>query len=125
MIAALGARHRIHHGTGCGILLAETTRVNAAALRARDVEGPALGKYADAGRLLLGLPGLGQDEAVDALVAWLASLTNALGLPRLADVGVREADIAVLVAESRGSSMRTNPVILDDSEIAAILAASR
>jgi alcohol dehydrogenase len=30
-----------------------------------------------------------------------------------------------LVAESRGSSMRTNPVVLTDGEIAAILAESR
>ena len=39
-----------------------------------------------------------------------------------AKLGVRAADIPVLVAESRGSSMRTNPIVLDDAEIAAILA---
>jgi alcohol dehydrogenase len=31
------------------------------------------------------------------------------------------ADIPRIVANSRGSSMKTNPVLLEDSEIAAIL----
>jgi alcohol dehydrogenase len=125
MVAALGARHPVHHGTGCGILLAHTIRVNVAALRARDPEGPALRKYAEIGCLLAGNPGLGRDDAADALVAWLAALVAPLGLPRLGDIGVGKADMPSLVAESRGSSMRTNPITLDDSEIAAILVASR
>jgi alcohol dehydrogenase class IV len=123
--AALGARHDVNHGIGCGILLAETTRMNVAALRARDPEGPALGRYAEIGRLFVGNPGLGREEAADALVAWLASLAGGLGLPHLRDVGMGEADIPALVADSRGSSMRTNPIALADAEIATILAACR
>jgi alcohol dehydrogenase len=124
MIAALGVRHGIHHGTGCGMLLAAATRVNVAALRARDPQGVALRRYAEVGRLVRGDPGLDPVAATDALVDWLADLTTRLGLPRLGDAGVRDSDIGVLVAESRGSSMRTNPIVLDDGEIAAILAAS-
>lgn len=124
MIAALGVRYGIHHGTGCGILLAAATRVNVTALRARDPDGAALDRYADAGRLLAGERGLGDAEAADTLVAWLASLVRDLGLPRLGDVGVRPADFPALVADSRGSSMRTNPIVLDDAEIGAILAGS-
>ena len=124
IVAALGAQHTVHHGTGCGILLAETTRVNVAALRARDAEAPALTKYAEIGRLLAGHPSLSRDEAADALVDWLARLVTALELPRLADIGVRESDVPALVAESRGSSMRTNPVTLEDDEIATILRGS-
>jgi alcohol dehydrogenase class IV len=123
IVAALGARHGVPHGTGCGILLAETTRVNVAALRARDPAGRALLRYAAIGRLLVGDPGLGRDEAADALVAWLAALATTLALPRLGDVGVGIADIPALVAESRGSSMRSNPIVLGDAEIETILAA--
>ena len=122
IVAALGARYPVHHGTGCGILLAETTRVNIAALRARDPGGPALARYAVVGRLLVGDPGLAADEAADSLVAWLVGLATELGLPRLRDVGVRETDSVALVAESRGSSMRSNPVVLADEEIDGILA---
>lgn len=121
MIAALGVRHGVRHGTGCGMLLAAATRGNIAALRARDPEGPALGKYAEAGRLLVADPALETTDAVEALLHWLADLAPRLGLPRLGDVGVGDADLAVLVAESRGSSMRTNPIVLGGAEIAAIL----
>jgi alcohol dehydrogenase len=125
MVAALGVRHGIHHGTGCGILVAATTRGNLAALRARDPAGPALRKYADAGRLLAGQQDLDDSAAGDMLVTWLTALAGELGLPRLGDVGVRPADVAALVAESRGSSMRTNPVVLADAEIEAILTGAR
>jgi alcohol dehydrogenase len=125
IVAALGAGLDIHHGTGCGILLAEAVRANVAALRARDIAGSALGRYAEIGRLFAGDTGLARDDAADALVAWLAALAGGLGLPRLGDVGVRDADIPAIVAESRGSSMRTNPIALTDAEISAILAACR
>ncbi len=121
LIAALGVRHGVHHGTGCGILLAPATRMNLRALRARDPDGPALRRYAEAGRQLLADATLRPDDAADALVEWLAELTMQLGLPRLGDVGVGAGDVPTLVAESRGSSMRTNPIVLDDTEIAAIL----
>lgn len=124
MIAALGVRHGIHHGTGCGILLAAATRVNVTALRARDPGSVALARYADAGRLLAADPGLGDVEAADSLVDWLTGLVRGLGVPGLADVGVRRADFPALIADSRGSSMRTNPIVLDDTEIEAILAGS-
>ena len=49
--------------------------------------------------------------------------TRELKLPTLAHYGVTPADMPRIVANSRGSSMKTNPVQLEDSEIAAILAA--
>jgi alcohol dehydrogenase class IV len=123
MIAALGVRHGLHHGTGCGILVAATTRANVDALRARSPVDPALRKYAEAGRLLVGDATLDEAAAADALVAWLAGLAGRLGLPRLAEAGVERPDIGVLVAESRGSSMRTNPIVLTDADIESILTA--
>jgi alcohol dehydrogenase len=42
---------------------------------------------------------------------------------RIPDVGARAADLPGVAAESRGTSMRTNPVLLTDAEIVAILAA--
>ncbi len=123
--AALGAAFPVHHGTACGMLLSATTRANIEALTRQAPHAPALARYADAGRLVAGDPGLADGPARAALVAWLADLTAALGLPRLRDAGVGEGDIAGLVAELRGSSMRTNPIVLSDDEIAGILRASR
>ncbi len=123
IVAALGARHPVAHGVGCGILLAATTRANLAALGQRERGSPALAQYAEAGRVLAGDVALPDVAARDALVATLDRWTAELGMPRLADVGVAPADLPGLVAESRGSSMRTNPVVLTDAEITGILAA--
>ncbi len=123
IVAALGAAFPVPHGTGCGILLAATTRANLAALAGRAPGSPALARYAEAGRILAGDRTLSDEPARDALQATLDAWTAALRMPRLADFGAAPRDLPGLVAESRGSSMRTNPVVLADAEIAGILAA--
>jgi alcohol dehydrogenase len=123
IVAALGARFTVAHGTGCGILLAATTRANLAALAERSPGAPALARYAEAGRILAGDPSLPDGPARGALVDVLDAWTASLALPRLADIGATPRDLPALVAESRGSSMRTNPVMLMDAEIMAVLAA--
>jgi alcohol dehydrogenase len=80
-------------------------------------------RYAEAGRILAGQPELPDEVARDHLLALLDSWTEALLLPRLADYGVTPGDLPAVVADSRGSSMRTNPVTLADDEIAGILVA--
>jgi len=75
------------------------------------------------GRLLSKQGQLEQDAAHTALIEMLEVWTRALRLPTLAHYGVTPADIPRIVANSRGSSMKTNPVLLEDSDIAAILAA--
>jgi alcohol dehydrogenase class IV len=123
IVAALGARFPVPHGMGCGILLSATTRANLAALEARAPGSPALARYADAGRILARRRDLADAEARAGLLAELEAWTEALGLPRLGDYGVEPGDLPALVADSRGSSMRTNPIVLDDGEVGGILAA--
>ena len=123
LAAPLGAFFPIPHGVACGTLMATATRINIAALRARAPHHPALEKYAQVGRLLSKQGQLDRDAAHSALIHTLETWTHALKLPTLAHYGVTLADIPRLVANSRGSSMKTNPVLLDDSEIAAILSA--
>ena len=140
LVAPLGARFGIHHGTGCGALLAAVTRMNLAAIAERAPGSPAWGRYAEAGRVLargapppdgLRIEGhhsdghLTDDAARHALLSTLDQLTAELRIPRLAALGVTVESFPALVAESRGSSMRTNPVVLTDDEIGVILAASR
>jgi alcohol dehydrogenase class IV len=123
IVAALGARYPVPHGVGCGILLAATTRANIAALAERAAASPALGRYAEAGRILAGDPTLPAGAARAALVATLDGWTVALAIPRLVSFGAVPGDLPALVAESRGSSMKTNPIALTDIEIAGILTA--
>lgn len=123
LAAPLGAFFPIPHGVACGTLVAAATRINIAALRARDPSHPALEKYALVGRLLNKQGHLDQDAAHASLINTLEKWTRELKLPMLAHYGVTSDDIPRIVANSRGSSMKTNPILLDDSEIAAILSA--
>jgi alcohol dehydrogenase len=124
IVAPLGAMTGVGHGVGCGILLPETTRANLRALAERAPGSPALARYARAARLLLDEPTLDDDAARARLPDLLAEWAVRLGLPRLRDVGLREADVDWIVERSRGSSMRTNPIVLTDAEIAGILRAA-
>jgi len=115
LASPLGAFFPIPHGAVCGTLVAEATRVNLTALRARAPGSPALEQYTHAAHAL----GL---TAVAALPDLLADWCERLALPRLSHWGVTAADIQYIVAHSRGSSMKTNPIVLTDTEIATILA---
>lgn len=122
LASPLGAHFPIPHGACCGTLVAAATRVNIAALTARGDGHETLGRYAAVGRLLLRRPDLDDGAAREQLIATLAAWTERLALPRLSAYGMGAADVPRIVAESRGSSMKTNPVVLTDDEIAAILA---
>lgn len=123
LAAPLGAFFPIPHGVACGTLVAAATRINIEALRAREPNHPALEKYAQVGRLLSRRATLDQAAAHAALIDTLTTWTHELALPTLAHYGVTSGDLPRIVANSRCSSMKTNPIRLDDAEIAAIVAA--
>ncbi|MGD0018582.1 MAG: iron-containing alcohol dehydrogenase [Candidatus Limnocylindrales bacterium] len=123
----LGALFPIPHGVACGATLAAATRVNVAALEQREPGNVALVRYAELGRLLTGSDAVAlPDErtARAALVNLLEDWRACLAVPRLSAFGIAAADIPAIVADSRGSSMKTNPIVLTDDEIGAILQAS-
>ncbi len=122
----LGASFPIPHGVACGATLVAATRVNLAALERREPVNVALGRYAGLGRLLGGssAASLADGEARTALVRLLDDWRARLAVPRLSAYGISAADIPAIVADSRGSSMKTNPILLGDDEIARILVES-
>ncbi|HXH03042.1 MAG TPA: iron-containing alcohol dehydrogenase [Candidatus Competibacteraceae bacterium] len=121
LAAPLGAFFPIPHGVVCGTLLAVTTRTNIAALRSRDPDSPARDKYARLGNLLTGRQHQNARNAREALCLLLEDWIEELQLPRLSAYGMTEADIPRVVANARGSSMKTNPIVLSDEELAEIL----
>lgn len=122
LASPLGAFFPIPHGVVCGTLVASATRINIEAMQAREPHNIALTKYADIGRLFEG--GSTDDEAArHTLVALLEQWTTRMGLERLSAYGVQEPDISRVVANSRGSSMKTNPIVLTDDEIRQVVAA--
>ncbi len=121
LASPLGAFFPIPHGVVCGTLVAEATRANIDIMEKRDPDNPALVKYAQAGRLFRNKTHLEPVGARVFLVHSLNELTRALNLPRLSQYGVTEADLDRIVAHCRGSSMKTNPIVLTDAEVRDIL----
>ncbi|MFN8666838.1 MAG: iron-containing alcohol dehydrogenase [Gemmatimonadaceae bacterium] len=117
----LGGMFPIPHGVACARLLPEATRVNVRALRERAPDAPALTRYAEVARLLTGMPGARAEDCAP----WLAALVEELDIPRLAAFGVQRESLAPVVAAARSaSSMKGNPIVLSDVELAEVLGAA-
>ncbi|MEN6586146.1 MAG: iron-containing alcohol dehydrogenase, partial [Sulfuricella sp.] len=121
LAAPLGAFFPIPHGVACGTLLAAATRVNVEVMEAREPANPALVKYARVGRLLNHQAHVDDVAARGALLRALDEWTERMGVPRLGAFGVGEADLPRIVANCRGSSMKTNPVVIPDKDVGKIL----
>jgi alcohol dehydrogenase len=123
LASPLGAFFPIPHGMCCGTLVAEATAINVEALQQREPNSPSLAKYARVGQLLTGAA-MRHPSKADGLITVVETLrqwTNRLPLAPLSSYGMIETDIPRVVANSRGSSMKTNPIVLTDDEISAIV----
>ncbi|MFC1748119.1 iron-containing alcohol dehydrogenase [Pseudomonadota bacterium] len=121
LASPLGAFFPIPHGVVCGTLMATATKVNIQAMLAREPENEALHKYAKVGRFLADKHHMSDSEARALLVQQLSDWTEELAIPRLSNYGIQQNDFARIVANSRGSSMKTNPIVLTDDEVETIL----
>ncbi len=117
LASPLGAYFPIPHGIVCGTLVAEATAVNLRALRERMADSPAIDRYARVGELLTGRQYADDGEAGDALVALLRDWTHRLQLPALNAYGMVEEHLPKVVANCRGGSMQTNPLVLTNAEV--------
>ena len=123
LASPIGAFHPVPHGVVCGTLVARATAMNITAMQEREPHNPALKKYAEAGRLLCQCSVVDDETARQALVARLEDWTLALNLQRLSEYGIGEDDLEPIIRHCRGSSMKTNPIVLTDDEIRRILLA--
>jgi alcohol dehydrogenase len=121
LAAPLGALFPVPHGAACGATVAAATEINIRALEEREPDNPALEKYAKIGRLFQGKSQVDDVAARAFLVRILKEWTARMKVPSLGAYGIREADFDLIVANSRGSSMKTNPVALTDGEVREIL----
>ncbi len=121
LASPLGAFFPIPHGVVCGTLVAAATRMNIDAMLAREGENTALEKYARVGELLCRGRFATPEQAWEELVSLLDRWTQRLELPTLDHYGVHPAHFAQIISHSRGSSMKTNPIVLTDDEIGTIL----
>ncbi len=117
----LGAFFSIPHGMACGTMLAACTEMNIRILLARDPAHPALAKYRLAYRILTRQEAGTDPDDPMKLAELFQHWTERCQVPRLSQLGVRAADLSRLVAASGGSSMKTNPVVLSDSELETLV----
>ena len=122
LASPLGAFFPIPHGVVCGTLVAAATRININAMLEREPDNPALDKYRQVAELLCQRSFSSRELAWQALLRLLDDWTQRLQLPLLDHYGITPDTFAHTVASSRGSSMKTNPIVLRDEEIAAVLA---
>lgn len=115
---AFGGAFRAPHGAVCGRLLPFVAAANIKALRERDPDAPALGRFREAARILTG--DTGADPEAGA--AWLQALCDRLEVPALSTHGFSSEHAPDLIANSiRSSSMKGNPIDLTAGELKRIL----
>jgi alcohol dehydrogenase class IV len=114
----LGGMFSAPHGAVCARLLPPVVAQNVAALRLRQPDHPALGRYREVARLLTGRS---EAEIEDGL-AWLDALVKELNIRALSTYGLKSANFPEVIAKSaRASSMQGNPIPLTEDEMRSIL----
>jgi alcohol dehydrogenase class IV len=119
--APIGGMFDAPHGAVCAALLPAVMQANLRALERRAPASPALARYREIAAIVTGRP----DADAAAGVEWVRGLVRALSVPGLARWGVKEDDILLLVTKARtASSMRANPIELEEGELREILRGS-
>jgi alcohol dehydrogenase class IV len=117
LAGVIGGTADVPHGVACAALLAPVVEANVRALRSGQPGGPALGRYAEASRLLTGRPAASIDDGL----TWIRETVSLLDVPGLAAFGIgpqHAGDVAAKAA--RSSSMQGNPVTLTPGDLRAI-----
>lgn len=113
----LGGMVPAAHGMICAALLPQVMAANIQALAERDPDHPSLGRYRETAVLLTGRA---EATAKDG-VAWVRQLCQRLKVPSLERIGFTAAQTAEAVSKAcQASSMKGNPVLLTEEELAAI-----
>ncbi|WP_300171858.1 iron-containing alcohol dehydrogenase [uncultured Nitrosomonas sp.] len=121
LASPLGAFYPVPHGVVCGTLVASATKMNLHSMQTREPDHPALAKYRHVAEILCQQPFSDTTAAFNALIELLAQWTETLALPRLSHYGLQSAGLDHVIVNCRGSSMKTNPIVLTDGEIRQIL----
>ena len=114
----LGGYIAVPHGVACGRLLSPVFAANFRRLQSSGRLHGAIRRFVEIARILTG--NFNADIAEG--VAWMDHLCRRLHIPPLGDFGLEESDLPDIAANaSKASSMRGNPVNLDQADLVAIL----
>lgn len=114
----LGGMVKAPHGAVCARLLPVIYTTNIKAMQERQPEHPALGRYAEIGRILTGDPNAGLEKGA----AWLSVLCRDLEISPLRTYGLTKANFSEVIEKAASaSSMQGNPIQLTEAELWAAL----
>jgi alcohol dehydrogenase class IV len=111
----MGGMYPIPHGTVCASLVSAVIETNIETLKENEGD---LSKFHQLAQILCRNE---QAKAEDAL-SWVDELVRELQIPSLASFGLTEKDFPVLVKKAKvASSMKGNPILLNDLQLNQIL----
>ncbi|MDM8525069.1 iron-containing alcohol dehydrogenase [Desulfococcaceae bacterium HSG8] len=114
----VGGMFPVPHGVVCGRMLPYVMRANIRALQARAPGSSALTRYDEIARIFTGKKTAASADGVDRIQELCADM----GVPELAEFGLKKSDFPEVVSKSKNaSSMKGNPVQLTDQELTKIL----
>jgi alcohol dehydrogenase class IV len=117
----IGGMFPAPHGAVCAVLLPRVMKMNISALRKRQPDSLALSRFATVAHLLKGNP----DAQVEDGVEWVRRLVEDLRIPGLANYGLDLAGLdEIMTRATQASSMKANPIVLTQEELANILASA-
>ena len=111
----MGGMFPIPHGAVCACLMSAVLEMNIESLKRKK---QIISKFETLAQILTGNH---QAVAEDGIV-WVENLISELGIPSLSSFGLTESDVPELVQKAKNaSSMKGNPVLLNDDELTWIL----
>ena len=106
------------HGAICARLLPLVMEANIKALEKREPNSGVLSRYGEVARLLTGSESAGPTDGVNRV----HSLCREFEIPSLSEHGLNRQMIPAVAAQAlKSSSMRGNPIVLSELEVAEIL----
>jgi alcohol dehydrogenase class IV len=116
--APIGGMFPAPHGAVCAALLPHVMEVNVRALRQRQPQSTALGRFDEVAQMLTGQAGATGDRGV----TWVQELCADLKIPALSRYGITPADVSDLCKKAtQSSSMKGNPLPLTTEELREVL----
>ncbi len=113
----MGGMFPIPHGEICACLLPAVMEVNSEVLKITD-EQHYLQKYREIAQIFTGHKNAGIEEGIKEI----SGLVKRLGIPKLSKFGIPESDFPELIDKAKNSSsMKGNPVKLNEDQLIAIL----
>jgi len=117
----IGGMFDAPHGAICASLLPHVMKYNVISLDKVSGGEVIRQRYQNVAQWLTGDENAGIDDGV----AWIAELASSLNIPGLHALGIEKSDFPTIIEKATiSSSMKGNPVKLDEAALAAILAAA-